>query len=52
MARLARRWRCTTDSSHGLPVAENLLDRRFSTERPNQKWVTDITDIRTPEGWL
>jgi len=51
-ARLTRRWRRTTDSAHGLPVAENLLARDFTAERPNQKWVTDITYIRTLEGWL
>ena len=47
-----RRCRRTTDSSHDLPVAENLLDRDFVAERPNQKWVTDITYIWTLEGWL
>jgi len=51
-ARLTRRWHRTTDSSHGLPVAENLLDRAFTAERPNQKWVTDITYVWTLEGWL
>ena len=42
----------TTDSAHGLPVAENLLDRRFRQEKPDRVWVTDITYIRTREGWL
>ena len=51
-ATLRRRFRRTTDSSHGLPVAENLLARDFTAERPNQKWVTDITYVRTLEGWL
>ena len=43
---------CTTDSRHRQPVAENILDRRFSAELPNQKWATDITYILTGEGWL
>ena len=30
----------------------NLLDRDFSAERPNQKWVTDISYIKTSEGFL
>jgi len=51
-ARLQRRYHRTADSSHALPVAENLLDRRFTAERPNETWVTDITYIRTLEGWL
>ena len=42
----------TTDSDHDLPIAENLLDRDFTATRPNDKWVSDITYIRTDEGWL
>lgn len=42
----------TTDSSHDKPVAENILDRQFTAEEPNRKWVTDITYIWTLEGWL
>jgi len=33
-------------------VAPNHLERQFKPERPNQSWVTDITYIRTHEGWL
>ena len=33
-------------------VAENTLDRQFNPTHPNQLWVTDITYIRTHEGWL
>ena len=29
----------------------NLLNRNFTAERPNQKWVTDITYVMTQEGW-
>ncbi len=47
-----RRFRKTTDSDHALPVAENLLNRDFSSSAPNQRWVTDITYIWTLEGWL
>ena len=42
----------TTDSDHDLPIAENLLDRDFTATRPNEKCVSDITYIRTDEGWL
>jgi transposase InsO family protein len=47
-----RKWKATTDSRHTLPVAANLLNRDFSANAPNQKWVTDITYIATKEGWL
>ena len=47
-----RRFCRTTDSVHDHPIAENILDRQFTVERPNTAWVTDITYIRTNEGWL
>jgi putative transposase len=42
----------TTDSNHTLPVAENVLDRDFAPAKPNVAWVSDITYVRTLEGWL
>ena len=33
-------------------VAPNRLDRNFEVTEPNKAWVTDITMIRTYEGWL
>lgn len=42
----------TTDSSHGKPVADNLLERNFTASEPNRKWVADITYCPTDEGWL
>jgi putative transposase len=42
----------TTDSRHDLPVAENLLDRQFEVAAPNQAWTSDITYVRTRQGWL
>jgi len=51
-ARHKRRYRATTNSRHGLPVAPNLLDRRFRPSAPNQVWTSDITYLWTDEGWL
>ncbi len=51
-AKTARKFRCTTDSNHDLPVAENLLDRQFDPAAANEAWVADITYIPTREGWL
>jgi len=42
----------TTDSRHHLPVAPDLVQRRFSPQAPNQVWTGDITYIHTDEGWL
>lgn len=52
--------RCGRPRRRGLPndvgqrsvTAENVLDRQFSAEAPNQKWVADFTYIWTAEGWL
>ena len=47
-----RRFRRTTDSKHGLDVAGNVLDREFEVDAPDKVWATDITYIRTWEGWM
>lgn len=47
-----RRYKITTDSNHKLPVAANVLDRRFDGWQPNQAWVADITYVSTGQGWL
>ncbi len=51
-SRRKRKFRATTDSSHDLPVAENVLDRKFEVDAPDVAWVTDITYVWTSEGWL
>ena len=33
-------------------IAGNVLDRQFSADAPNRKWVADFTYIWTAEGWL
>ena len=43
---------CTTDSNHSLPIAENVLERDFTATKPNEKYVGDITYVKTDEGWL
>ena len=50
--RRPKKRRQTTDSRHHFPVAPNLLNQDFRAERPNEKWLTDITYIWTAEGWL
>ena len=51
-AKQVRRYKSTTRRNKKDPVAPNLLKRDFSTVRPDQKWLTDITYIPTREGWL
>ena len=47
-----RGYKKTTDSSHGGPVAANLLDQDFGCDGPDKKWGADISYIWTAEGWL
>jgi len=44
-ARVRKRFTCTTRSDHDQPVAANLLDRQFTANRPNQRWVGDTSEF-------
>ncbi len=46
-----RKFRVTTDSRKTVP-APNRLQRQFTANRLNERWVSDITFIPTREGWL
>lgn len=47
-----RKYRITTDSRHGLPVAANVLNRAFSPAAANRVWASDITYLWTQQGWV
>ena len=47
-----RKFKLTTHSRHKRPVASNLIKRDFTAPKPNRLWTSDITYIRTQEGWL
>lgn len=49
-ARVRKRFKCTTMSDHDQPVAANLLDRQFTAEAPNQRWVGDTTEFMVGES--
>lgn len=51
-ARQKRRYQVTTQSQHDLPVSENVLERQFTAQAPDQRWAGDITYLWTREGWL
>lgn len=51
-SKVAKKFKATTNSKHGLPVAENILNRDFIVDKPNKKMVSDITYLWTNEGWL
>ena len=47
-----RKFKATTNSSHTLPVAPNLLDQNFTVLEPGTVYGGDITYVWTEEGWL
>ncbi|MFP9115939.1 DDE-type integrase/transposase/recombinase [Flavobacterium sp. RHBU_3] len=49
---IRKKWIQTTDSEHRYPIAENILNRNFYAANPAEKWVSDLTYIRTLEGWV
>ena len=49
-ARVRRRYKTTTDSAHDLPVAPNLLKRRFEADAANERWVGDTTELRVGQA--
>ena len=52
-SKIRKQWKTTTKSSKDLTkIAPNLLEQNFTTKAPNLVWVSDITYIKTREGWL
>lgn len=47
-----RRRKKPTDSDERFIIAANVLDRRFSADAPNRKWLADFTYVWTADGWL
>ena len=51
-SKVKRKFKATTNSNHGRPVAPNLLDREFQVDQLDTVYAGDITYISTDEGWL
>ena len=51
-SKVKKKYVITTDSKHSFTVAPNLVNRNFVTETPGEVWVSDITYVRTMQGWL
>lgn len=51
-AKRVRRFRLAYAARNSEPPAPNLLNRDFTTSKPNRVWVTDITFVPTRRGWL
>jgi transposase InsO family protein len=51
-AKTVKKFKKTTQSGHNLPVAPNILEQDFVVDTVNTVWMSDITYIRTYQGWL
>ena len=51
-ARRRRKFKATTDSKHGYPIAPNILARKFNVDEQDRAWAGDVTAIWTSDGWL
>jgi putative transposase len=50
-ARPKRRGKSIDDGKQSV-IADNMLNRDFQADRPNQKWLADFSYTWTAEGWL
>ena len=48
---LKRKFTVTTDSKHSFRIANNVLNRNFTSLKLGEKWVSDITYIRVNDNW-
>jgi len=52
VAKTEAHFRWTSTKREDIPAAANLVQRKFEAERPNRIWASDITLLRTGQGWL
>lgn len=52
IAKMKKRFKRTTRVNPKASAAPNLLQQEFSAQKPNERWVADITYVATSEGWL
>ena len=50
MAHVPKRRRYSSYEGETTPAPANLVDRDFTAERPNEKWLTDISEIKARDG--
>ena len=51
-SKVKKRYKVTTNSNHGYSISENHLSRNFKPKTLNETWVSDITYIKTIQGWM
>lgn len=51
-SKVKRKYKITTNSNHSYLISKNYLNREFKPDSLNKVWVSDITYVRTAQGWL
>jgi putative transposase len=49
---MRKKWKVTTKSNPKAEAAPNHLNQNFRVAAPNTVWISDITYIKTQEGWF
>lgn len=49
--KVKRRRKCSSYQGEISPSVPNVLERDFHADRPNEKWLTDITEFALPDNW-
>uniref|UniRef100_UPI001E3CE876 IS3 family transposase n=1 Tax=Deinococcus ruber TaxID=1848197 RepID=UPI001E3CE876 len=47
-----KKYKCTTNSGHAHPIADDLVQRHVEVEQPDTVWAADLSLLPTREGWL
>uniref|UniRef100_UPI001E4325EA IS3 family transposase n=1 Tax=Deinococcus ruber TaxID=1848197 RepID=UPI001E4325EA len=47
-----KKYKCTTNSDHAHPIADDLVQRHVEVEQPDTVWAADLSLLPTREGWL
>ena len=51
-AKMVKAWKRTAKRKEEHSVEPNHLSQQFDVTEPNNVWVSDITYVKTEEGWL
>ena len=51
-SKISRKFKVKGNAKHNYPLAQNLVNQNFCAAMPNELWLSDISYIKTQEGWL
>ncbi len=51
-AKMRKNWKVTAKRNSKAEISDNHLNQKFEVEAPDKVWASDITYVKTQEGWL